>query len=185
MASDLGLPCQWHYFVCTFINCACHRFTEPVKKRSKLVLPAPQISDAELEDVVKVGQASEYARQQAEESGDKEGASQALLSEYSMKQNVGSLRTPRTPAQQDTILQVCVAVLRHLGVVSRVVLGRKLQCHSLFLLTQEAQNIMALTNVDTPLKGGLNTPPHRVRLQWGDPSGPGDCHPKHSPQHTL
>ena len=23
---------------------------------------------------------------------------------------------------------------------------------------QEAQNIMALTNVDTPLKGGLNTP---------------------------
>lgn len=25
---------------------------------------------------------------------------------------------------------------------------------------QEAQNIMALTNVDTPLKGGLNTPLH-------------------------
>lgn len=26
---------------------------------------------------------------------------------------------------------------------------------------QEAQNIMALTNVDTPLKGGLNTPLHQ------------------------
>lgn len=25
---------------------------------------------------------------------------------------------------------------------------------------QEAQNLMALTNVDTPLKGGLNTPLH-------------------------
>jgi len=25
---------------------------------------------------------------------------------------------------------------------------------------QEAQNIMALSNVDTPLKGGLNTPLH-------------------------
>ena len=28
------------------------------------------------------------------------------------------------------------------------------------MLFQEAQNIMALTNVDTPLKGGLNTPLH-------------------------
>lgn len=27
-------------------------------------------------------------------------------------------------------------------------------------VTQEAQNLMALTNVDTPLKGGLNTPLH-------------------------
>ena len=29
---------------------AYFRFSEPVKKRSKLVLPAPQISDAELEE---------------------------------------------------------------------------------------------------------------------------------------
>lgn len=41
---------------------------EPVRKRSKLVLPAPQISDQELEEVVKLGIASEQARQQAEES---------------------------------------------------------------------------------------------------------------------
>lgn len=32
---------------------------EPVKKRSKLVLPEPQISDQELEQVVKLGRASE------------------------------------------------------------------------------------------------------------------------------
>ena len=41
----------------------------PVKKRSKLVLPAPQISNEELEDVVKLSHASQVARQQAEESG--------------------------------------------------------------------------------------------------------------------
>ena len=41
----------------------------PVKKRSKLVLPAPQISNEELEDVVKLSHASQLARQQAEESG--------------------------------------------------------------------------------------------------------------------
>jgi pre-mRNA-splicing factor CDC5/CEF1 len=108
-----------------------NKFAEPVKKRSKLVLPAPQISEAELEEVVKVGQASEVARQQAEEAGIQGGASQALLNDYSSitaGMNAPG-RTPRTPALQDTILQ-------------------------------EAQNIMALTNVDTPLKGGLNTPLH-------------------------
>ncbi|GAB1598639.1 cell division cycle 5-like protein [Argonauta hians] len=104
-----------------------NNFTEPIKKRSKLVLPAAQISDAELEDVVKIGQASEYARQQAEEGGIKDGASSALLQDYNLTPQAGNLRTPRTPASEDTVLQ-------------------------------EAQNIMALTNVDTPLKGGLNTP---------------------------
>ncbi|XP_051501826.1 cell division cycle 5-like protein [Myxocyprinus asiaticus] len=103
--------------------------SEFTKKRSKLVLPAPQISDAELEEVVKLGQASEVARQTAEESGITNSASSALLSEYNVTNNSMALRTPRTPAAQDKILQ-------------------------------EAQNLMALTNVDTPLKGGLNTPLH-------------------------
>ena len=88
------------------------RFTEPVKKRSKLVLPTPQISDAELEEVVKVGQASEQARQEAEENG--ETPSQALLSDYNnmtMPGGVGGLRTPRTPAQSDSILQVCSSLI--------------------------------------------------------------------------
>lgn len=103
---------------------------EFTKKRSKLVLPAPQISDAELEEVVKMGVASEEARQAAEESDGGNAASSTLLSEYSVTNAVGAnLRTPRTPAAQDRILQ-------------------------------EAQNLMALTNIDTPLKGGLNTPLH-------------------------
>ncbi|XP_036397968.1 cell division cycle 5-like protein [Megalops cyprinoides] len=103
--------------------------SEFTKKRSKLVLPSPQISDSELEEVVKLGQASEIARQTAEESGITNSASSALLSEYNVTNNSMALRTPKTPAAQDKILQ-------------------------------EAQNLMALTNVDTPLKGGLNTPLH-------------------------
>ncbi|CAJ1066765.1 cell division cycle 5-like protein [Xyrichtys novacula] len=103
---------------------------EFTKKRSKLVLPTPQISDAELEEVVKLGVASEVARQAAEESESGNSASSALLSEYSVTNTMSTgLRTPRTPAVQDRILQ-------------------------------EAQNLMALTNIDTPLKGGLNTPLH-------------------------
>ena len=34
---------------------------------------------------------------------------------------------------------------------------------------QEAQNIMALTNVDTPLKGGLNTPLHNSDFTGATP----------------
>ncbi|XP_054163592.1 cell division cycle 5-like protein [Oppia nitens] len=103
---------------------------EPSKKRSKLVLPEPQISDAELEQVVKLGKASESAKETAEESGNR--ASEGLLADYSITQSTAALRTPKTAAlSRDTILM-------------------------------EAQNLMALTNVDTPLKGGLNTPLHET-----------------------
>lgn len=102
---------------------------EPVRKRSKLVLPEPQISDQELEQVVKLGKASEAAREAAEEGGNQ--ASDTLLADYSITPNATNLRTPRTEAGKDKILQ-------------------------------EAQNLMALTHVDTPLKGGLNTPLHET-----------------------
>ncbi|PSN39298.1 Cell division cycle 5-like protein [Blattella germanica] len=90
---------------------------EPAKKRSKL----------ELQQVVKLGRASEAAREVATEGGQQ--PSDALLADYSLTP-AGGTRTPRTPAPTtDRILQ-------------------------------EAQNMMALTHVDTPLKGGLNTPLH-------------------------
>ncbi|XP_043235197.1 cell division cycle 5-like protein [Amphibalanus amphitrite] len=99
---------------------------EPAKKRSKLVLPSPQITDQELEQVVKVGKASEAVRELAEEGTDR--ATDALLSDYTATPAGGALRTARTPmAQTDRVLQ-------------------------------EAQNIMALTHTDTPLKGGVNAP---------------------------
>ncbi|XP_051173244.1 cell division cycle 5-like protein [Leptopilina boulardi] len=96
---------------------------EPVKKRSKLVLPEPQISDSELQQVVKLGRASEVAREIVSDGG----ATDSLLADYSLTPNTAV--TPRTPAVQDRVLL-------------------------------EAQNVMALVNVDTPLKGGLNTPLH-------------------------
>lgn len=99
---------------------------EPAKKRSKLVLPEPQITDQELQQVVKLGRASEVAKEVALESGVE--TTDTLLADYSITPQAGA--TPRTPApQSDRILQ-------------------------------EAQNMMALTHVDTPLKGGLNTPLH-------------------------
>ncbi|EEZ97534.1 cell division cycle 5-like protein [Tribolium castaneum] len=101
---------------------------EPAKKRSKLVLPEPQISDLELQQVVKLGKASEVAREVAAESGIE--STDTLFNDYTVAAPQAAAVTPRTPAPQtDRILQ-------------------------------EAQNVMALTHVDTPLKGGRNTPLH-------------------------
>ena len=92
---------------------------DPGKKRSKLVLPAPQISDAELEEVVKLGISSDIAVGKEES----DSASQHLLANYSVTPAATPiLRTPQTPANEDTILQ-------------------------------EAQAVLALQNVQTPLKG--------------------------------
>jgi len=117
---------------------------EPQRKRSKLVLPAPQISDLELEEIVKVGVASEQARLQAEEATP--GATGTLLASYQMTPDLARLRTPLLPASQDTLLT-------------------------------EAQDILALQVVDTPLKGGLNTPLHTTQFSAG-------ATPLHKPVHT-
>lgn len=78
--------------------------SEPTRKRSKLVLPEPQISDFELEEVVKLGLASEQARQQAEEAGSTQTVTGQLLGNYQMTPDITRLRTPMLPSNQDTIL---------------------------------------------------------------------------------
>ena len=84
--------------------------------------------------VVKLGLASEDSR-----AIDGSEASQHLLADYSVTPGATpALRTPRTPAAQDTILQ-------------------------------EAQTILALQNVQTPLKGGENTPLHESSFEGVTP----------------
>ena len=111
------------------------------RKRSKLVLPAPQINEAELEEVVKMGRTSENIALEASATG--VGASNMLLSNYTFNTPaVGSgapLRTPRTPATGTSIMA-------------------------------EAANMLALTNVETPLKGGLNTALNQVDFSSATPA---------------
>lgn len=81
---------------------------EPERKRSKLVLPEPQISDVELQQVVKLGRASEMAKEVASESGIE--TTDALLADYSITPQVSS--TPRTPAPlTDRIMQEAMNVM--------------------------------------------------------------------------
>ena len=66
---------------------------EPAKKRSKLVLPAPQISDQEMEQIVKLGRHREAARDSVVDAAAAR-ASDTLLSDYAVTPG-SALRTPR------------------------------------------------------------------------------------------
>lgn len=74
-----------------------------------------------------MGVASEVARQAVEESEGGNSASSALLSEYSVTNNMSTgMRTPRTPAVQDRILQV-----RTSGTINQPTLISTVQNHQI------------------------------------------------------
>jgi pre-mRNA-splicing factor CDC5/CEF1 len=72
-------------------------------ERRKLNLPAPQVGDAEIEELIKIGSAADAAKSVVD--NDETSASKALLSEYSSLPlpSATPLRTPRTPASTDTL----------------------------------------------------------------------------------
>uniref|UniRef100_A0A915PGV6 Cell division cycle 5-like protein n=1 Tax=Setaria digitata TaxID=48799 RepID=A0A915PGV6_9BILA len=100
------------------------------KKRSKLILPTPQISDKEMEEIVKIGQATDTIREFSDSN-----PTSTLLHDYQMPIHENTARTARTPSMYADALQ------------------------------KEAENLLALQNAPTPLKGGVNTPLHDLNLQ--------------------
>ncbi|KAJ2391439.1 Pre-mRNA-splicing factor cef1 [Coemansia sp. RSA 2559] len=78
---------------------------EQLAKRKKLVLPSPQVNDAEMETIAKLGQQGALARELV--GG---GAStDALLSDYLEPSSATVARTPRTPAQSDRLMNEALA----------------------------------------------------------------------------
>ncbi|XP_050226019.1 cell division cycle 5-like protein [Mercurialis annua] len=105
---------------------------ETVRKRSKLMLPAPQISDHELEEIAKMGYASDLIAG-SEELTEGTGATRALLANYAQtpQQGMTPLRTPqRTPAGKGDAIMM------------------------------EAENLARLRESQTPLLGGENPELH-------------------------
>ncbi|KAL0561944.1 hypothetical protein IC582_002389 [Cucumis melo] len=105
---------------------------EMVRKRSKLMLPAPQISDHELEEIAKMGYASDLLAGNEELAGGS-GATRALLANYAQtpRQGMTPFRTPqRTPAGKGDAIMM------------------------------EAENLARLRESQTPLLGGENPELH-------------------------
>ncbi|KAI1790695.1 pre-mRNA splicing factor component-domain-containing protein [Ganoderma leucocontextum] len=92
---------------------------ESIGRRRKLVLPAAQVGEKELEDIVKIGQAGENAK--ALVSGGTE-ASTKLLNDYEGLEKAQMARTPRTAPQYDNVMSEA-RNLRNMTMVQTPLLG--------------------------------------------------------------
>jgi pre-mRNA-splicing factor CDC5/CEF1 len=77
------------------------REAEQSSKRRGLVLPAPQVSESELEDIVKMGMSGDKANMMAEAS--ENDATRGFVSNYSNTMGATPIRTPRAPQEEDRI----------------------------------------------------------------------------------
>ncbi|OQE43541.1 hypothetical protein PENCOP_c003G00072 [Penicillium coprophilum] len=101
------------------------REAEQSNKRRALNLPTPQVSESEMEEIIKMGMAGDKAsRMSADEEGTRE-----LLGDYSAIVGGTPIRTPRAAPEDDHI-------------------------------ANEIRNIRALTETQSSLLGGDNTPLH-------------------------
>lgn len=79
---------------------------EQIIRRRKLSLPMPQVGERELEDIVKIGQLGESAREMV--AGDADGATGRLLGDYDTIRGASMARTPRTAAARELPSPMCV-----------------------------------------------------------------------------
>ena len=77
------------------------REAEQSSKRRGLVLPAPQVSESELEDIVKMGMSGDRASMMAEAS--ENDATKGLVSNYANAVGATPIRTPRAPQEEDRV----------------------------------------------------------------------------------
>ena len=77
------------------------REAEQSSKRRSLVLPAPQLGEGELEEIVKMGMIGERANQSARAS--ENDATRGLVSSYSTVTSNTPIRTPRAAPQEDRV----------------------------------------------------------------------------------
>jgi pre-mRNA-splicing factor CDC5/CEF1 len=117
---------------------------ESIGRRRKLVLPGAQVGEAELEDIVKIGQAGENAKALVGGGSD---ASGRLLSDYQGLENARMARTPRTaPQGKYFITHFIVSPLIPFSIEDTVLM--------------EARNLRNMSIAQTPLLGDENTPLH-------------------------
>lgn len=108
------------------------REAEQSSKRRGLVLPAPQVGEGEMEDIIKLGMAGEKASRM---SGDEE-TTRGFIGNYGAIVGGTPIRTPRAAPEEDHI-------------------------------ANEIKNIRALTETQSSLLGGENTPLHEGSSSTG------------------
>jgi pre-mRNA-splicing factor CDC5/CEF1 len=94
------------------------REAEQMGRRKALVLPAPQVNDAEMEEIVKMGLSGERA---ASSTGDGHGT-KGLINNYTNMTGATPIRTPRAQQEEDRISNE-IANIRALNDTQSALLG--------------------------------------------------------------
>jgi pre-mRNA-splicing factor CDC5/CEF1 len=116
-----------------------YKQAEQLARRKPLSLPTPQVGDSELEEIVKMGLSGESVRGLIDAEGNE--YSRGLLSDFSRVGTSAPVRTPMTPAAR-------MSTRFHRSNISE----DRLQI--------EARNLRAMTQTQSSLLGGENTPLH-------------------------
>jgi pre-mRNA-splicing factor CDC5/CEF1 len=155
------------------------REAEQSSKRRGLVLPSPQVSEGELEDIVKMGRMGEAANLRARES--ENDATRGLVNTYSTLNAGTPIRTPKAPEQEDHIANE-IRNIRALNDTNSALLGGE---------NTPLHEGASSTGFDgiTPRKQTISTPnpmatPLRADGVGATPGRPGQT-PMRTPRDTL
>ncbi|KAI1324187.1 pre-mRNA splicing factor component-domain-containing protein [Xylariaceae sp. FL0255] len=137
------------------------REAEQSSKRRALNLPAPQVSENELEDIVKMGMIGERANLIAQSS--ENAATRGLVNTYSTLNSQTPIRTPMAPAQEDRVATE-IRNIRALTENQSALLGGENADIEVgsgstgFESATPRKQVMATPNpLATPLRNGANT----------------------------
>ncbi|KIL92516.1 pre-mrna-splicing factor cef-1 [Fusarium avenaceum] len=142
------------------------REAEQSSKRRGLVLPSPQVSEGELEDIVKMGRMGEAANLRARES--ENDATRGLVNTYSTLNAGTPIRTPKAPEQEDHIANE-IRNIRALNDTNSALLGGEntplhegTSSTGFDGITPRRQNISTPNPMATPLRAdGVGATPGR------------------------
>ncbi len=136
------------------------REAEQSSKRRALVLPGPQVSDSELEDIVKMGMMGERANKLAQAS--ENDATRGLVNTYSTLNTQTPIRTPMAPAEEDRVANEIRNIRALTGAQSALLGGENAELHegsgsTGFEGATPRKQTMATPNpLATPLRTGVN-----------------------------
>jgi pre-mRNA-splicing factor CDC5/CEF1 len=137
---------------------------ERIAKRRKLHLPAPQVGEHELEQIVKLGSSGEFAQSMVNES--EHEATRSLMGSYSIvdAEKTLAIRTPRLEAHADTVMQQARTLLAMKNVQTPLLGGENTPLHVGFETSINTNPFQTPNPLITPLQGGAFKTPLRDEM---------------------
>lgn len=153
------------------------REAEQMSKRRALNLPAPQVGDGELDEIVKMGKMGEAANMRARES--ENDATRGFVNNYSTLNSNAPIRTPKAPEEEDHIANE-IRAIRALNDTQSALLGGENTP-----LRGETSESLGFGGI-TPRNGVMATPnPMATPMRGGEAGGRPGQTPLRTPRDSF